>query len=71
MNVIETAKLRKQFQNEIAVDGLNLTIKKGELYALLGLNGAGKTTVIKMLTTLLKPSSGEATVYDLDTSDKK
>lgn len=64
MNVIETAKLRKQFQNEIAVDGLNITIKKGELYALLGLNGAGKTTVIKMLTTLLKPSSGEATVYD-------
>ncbi|MFS0785417.1 ABC transporter A family member [Shouchella sp. 1P09AA] len=64
MNVIQTAKLRKQFQNEIAVDGLNLTIKKGELYALLGLNGAGKTTVIKMLTTLLKPSSGEATVYD-------
>lgn len=64
MNVIETAKLRKQFQNEIAVDGLNLTIKKGELYALLGLNGAGKTTVIKMLTTILKPSSGEATIYD-------
>ncbi|MFB4212471.1 ABC transporter ATP-binding protein [Shouchella sp. JSM 1781072] len=64
MNVIETTNLKKQFQNEIAVDDLNLTIKKGELYALLGLNGAGKTTVIKMLTTILKPSSGEATVYD-------
>lgn len=44
----------------IAVDGLELSVRRGELFALLGVNGAGKTTTIKMLSCLTSPTSGEA-----------
>lgn len=50
----------------VAVDGLSLTIPAGAVTGLLGLNGAGKTTTIKMLATLLRPTSGTATVDGLD-----
>lgn len=52
--------LTKTFGDIRAVDGLDLSIRKGELFALLGVNGAGKTTTIKMLCGLLRPTSGEA-----------
>ncbi len=58
--------LRKQFGPFIAVDGISLTVKKGEIFGLLGPNGAGKTTTFKMLCGLLKPTSGEAFVNGLD-----
>jgi len=57
---IQTIDLTKKFKNLTAVDSLNLTIEKGELFALLGLNGAGKTTAIKMLCCLTSPTSGDA-----------
>lgn len=60
MLAIETNKLTKKFGNKIVVDSLELSIKKGELFSLLGVNGAGKTTTIKMLSTLSKPTSGDA-----------
>jgi len=60
MNAIETVDLTKQFGERIAVDKLNLSVKQGELLALLGVNGAGKTTVIKMLAGLSRPTSGDA-----------
>ncbi|MFA5859278.1 MAG: ABC transporter ATP-binding protein [Elusimicrobiota bacterium] len=60
MTAIQTIDLTKKFKGRTAVDTLNLTIKKGELFALLGLNGAGKTTTIKMLCCLLSPTSGTA-----------
>jgi ABC-2 type transport system ATP-binding protein len=56
---IKTVNLTKRFGKRVAVDSLNLNIKQGELYCLLGDNGAGKTTTLNMLTTLLKPSSGD------------
>ena len=59
---IEIVNLTKRFKNRIAVDSLNLSIKKGELFALLGQNGAGKTVTIKMLSCLLSPTSGDATL---------
>lgn len=66
MIAIQTTNLTKRYKNIVAVDSLNMTIKKGELYALLGVNGAGKTTTIKMLTCLTKPTSGSATLLDLN-----
>ncbi|HYX07897.1 MAG TPA: ATP-binding cassette domain-containing protein, partial [Bacteroidales bacterium] len=52
------------FGDLIAVDNLNLSIEKGELFSLLGLNGAGKTTTIKMLSCLIRPTSGDATILN-------
>ena len=60
MEAIKTVGLRKQYRDVLAVDDLNLEIKRGELFALLGINGAGKTTVINMLSCLIKPTSGDA-----------
>jgi ABC-2 type transport system ATP-binding protein len=60
MNAVETINLTKKFKERTAVDNLNLTINKGELFALLGQNGAGKTVTIKMLCGLLPPTSGDA-----------
>ena len=62
MQAIKTMALAKQYKHLTAVDQLNLEIRQGELFALLGVNGAGKTTAIKMLSCLTKPTSGEALV---------
>lgn len=60
MNAIITEALTKKYDNTVVVNNLNLAIKQGELFALLGMNGAGKTTVIKLLSCLIKPTSGDA-----------
>lgn len=60
MEAIKAAKLTKRYRDLTAVDGLDLAVEKGELFSLLGVNGAGKTTAIKMLTCLSRPTSGEA-----------
>lgn len=60
--VVETRQLSKHFGLIRAVDGLNLAVRSGEIYGLLGPNGSGKTTLIRLLTGLLKPTSGSATV---------
>lgn len=60
MDAIKTVELTKKYNDTVAVDNLNLTVKKGELFSLLGVNGAGKTTTIKMLCCLTKPSGGNA-----------
>ena len=62
MYAIETKGLSKRYKEITAVDGLNLNIAQGELFCLLGVNGAGKTTAIKLLTCLTKPSGGDALV---------
>ena len=62
MLAIQTTDLSKRYKTLTAVDKLNLEIRQGELFSLLGVNGAGKTTAIKMLTGLTKPSGGEALV---------
>jgi ABC-2 type transport system ATP-binding protein len=63
---IETRALVRRFGEFTAVDALDLAIEKGEIFGLLGSNGAGKSTTIKILTTLLPPSSGVATVAGFD-----
>ena len=62
MQEIKTIELVKRYGKVTAVDKLNLEIRQGELFALLGVNGAGKTTVIKMLSRLTKPTNGDALV---------
>ncbi|MFX1344553.1 MAG: ABC transporter ATP-binding protein [Promethearchaeota archaeon] len=62
--IIEVRELAKSFNGLKAVDGINLKIRKGELFSLLGPNGAGKSTTIRMLTTVLKPSNGDARIKE-------
>ncbi len=63
---IETHELVREFGSVRAVDGVDLAVRKGEIYGFLGPNGAGKTTVIRMLVTLLAPTSGSITVAGYD-----
>lgn len=62
MNAVEIRGLTKRFGEKTAVAPLDLTIPAGEMFALLGVNGAGKTTVVRMLSCLLAPTAGEAWV---------
>jgi ABC-2 type transport system ATP-binding protein len=60
--MIHTENLTKRFKETLAVDGLSLDIREGEVFGFLGPNGAGKTTTVRMLTSLIGPTSGAATV---------
>jgi ABC-2 type transport system ATP-binding protein len=66
MPLIVTENLTKKFGEFVAVDELCLTVEAGEIVALLGPNGAGKTTTVRMLGSILKPSSGRATIAGYD-----
>lgn len=69
MNALEISELRKTYSNGIeALKGINLNVKQGDFYALLGANGAGKSTTIGLITTLLTKTSGSIRIcgYDLD-----
>ena len=73
MYAIQIDDLVKRYRDITAVDRLRLEIRQGELFALLGVNGAGKTTAIKMLTCLAKPTAGDATVggYSIRTQPER
>src|SRR5579863_4453464 len=64
-SALEIENLTKRFGDRTAVDALSLTVAKGEVFGFLGPNGAGKTTTVRMLGTLIAPSSGSATVAGL------
>jgi ABC-2 type transport system ATP-binding protein len=66
MNTIAVYNLTKKFGDFTAVENVSFNVKKGEIFGFLGANGAGKTTVIKMLCGLLKSTSGSATVAGFD-----
>src|SRR3954454_17521453 len=71
--MIEFQQAYRSYGEKVAVENLNLHVKAGELYALLGHNGAGKTTAIKMLIGLIRPSSGSVHVggYDIVTQTRE
>ncbi|TPR13120.1 ABC transporter ATP-binding protein [Apilactobacillus timberlakei] len=71
MQLLETKELTKKFKNYVAVDHLNLTINKGQLVALLGHNGAGKSTTISMLIGLIQPTSGNIEFEGLKVNESK
>src|ERR1035441_10873130 len=65
---IHTDKLSRRFGRTVAVDRVDLAVSEGALYALVGANGAGKTTIIKMLMNIFSPSGGYAEVLGTDTT---
>jgi ABC-2 type transport system ATP-binding protein len=68
VNIIETDDLTRRYGSLTAVDHVAFSVEEGEIFGFLGPNGAGKTTTINMLTTMLKPSDGRATVCGHDIS---
>lgn len=68
-SVIETENLTKQFGRTMALEGLTLQVPRGAVYGFLGPNGAGKTTTIRLLTALIHPTRGRATVLGEDIVD--
>src|SRR5687768_6249826 len=66
MEAITVFNLTKRFGEFVAVDGLTFEVRQGEIFGFLGSNGAGKSTTIRMLCGLLKPTSGAATVGGID-----
>jgi ABC-2 type transport system ATP-binding protein len=66
MVAVRTVNLSKKFDNLIAVNGLNLQIEEGEIFGLVGPDGAGKTTTLRLLTAVLEPTAGQGWVFDKD-----
>lgn len=73
MNVITADKLTKRFGNFTAVDAISFEVEQGEIFGFLGANGAGKTTAMRMLCGLSKPTSGKGSVagYDISRNPEK
>jgi len=69
-HAIEVRNLTKTFGDIVAIDGASFTVKEREIFGLIGPNGAGKTTALRILSTLLKPSSGTATIFGNDVVKK-
>ncbi|MEC0239507.1 ATP-binding cassette domain-containing protein [Paenibacillus dokdonensis] len=67
---IEVKGLRKSFKDTEVLKGVDFEVRKGEIFALLGSNGAGKTTIVRILTTLLKQGGGTAVVNGFDVASK-
>lgn len=66
--IIKVNNLSKQFKEINAVDDLSFTVEQGDVYGFLGQNGAGKSTTIRMLLTLIKPTAGEISIFDKNLS---
>lgn len=69
--VIETKNLSKKFKTKLAANNVNMHIEKGSIYGFIGKNGAGKTTVMKLILGLLRPSGGEITINGTDELNKE
>lgn len=69
-NAIEISGLKKSYKNVEVLKGVNIEVEQGSVFALLGSNGAGKTTIIKILATLLKQDDGTATINGFDINKK-
>jgi len=68
-NVIEIKGLIKDYGDKRAVDGVDLSVHKGELFGLLGPNGAGKTTTMRIIYCFMPPTSGEVTIFGLNVTE--
>ena len=70
-SIITLENIVKYFKKQIVIDNLSLSIKKGEIYGLLGANGAGKSTTINILLGFIKPNSGKSVINGIDVSKLK
>ena len=68
--MIQIQQLRKSFGKHVVLNGIDLDVADGTIFALLGSNGAGKTTMVRILTTLLKPDGGTARVNGFDVTSQ-
>src|SRR3984893_15780553 len=66
--IISTSRLTKAFGKLVAVNDLNLEVMQGDVFGFLGPNGSGKTTTIRMLLGLIRPTAGRAVLFGLDTA---
>jgi ABC-2 type transport system ATP-binding protein len=66
---VHTIELRKQYPRTVALEGLSITVRRGEIFGFLGPNGAGKTTAVKLLLSLVRPTGGEAMVLGAPVGD--
>lgn len=69
MAAIQTEKLTRRYDDVVAVRDLDLTVENGEIYGSLGPDGAGKTTTINMLLSLVRPSGGSAQIFGHDATE--
>lgn len=70
MLVLETNSLTKKYKQHVAVDHVNMHIEKGDIYGFVGENGAGKTTIIRLITGLASPSDGDYSLFGINSHDK-
>ena len=66
MSAIEARSLMKNFGNVLALKGASFSVEEGEIFGLIGPNGAGKTTTLRIIGTLLKPTSGSVSIFGID-----
>src|SRR2546430_12440188 len=66
--IISTSRLTKAFGNLVAVNDLHLEVMRGDVFGFLGPNGSGKTTTIRMLLGLIRPTAGRAIIFGMDNS---
>jgi ABC-type multidrug transport system ATPase subunit len=66
MSIVTVSHLTKKFRNHLAVDDLSFSVNEGDVYGFLGQNGAGKSTTIRMLLTLITPSEGHIEIFGMD-----
>ena len=66
MSIVRISSLIKRFGNFTALDGIDLEVKRGEIYGFIGPNGAGKTTTIRVLLGILRASRGKAKIFGMD-----
>ncbi len=71
MLVLETNSLTKKYKEHLAVDHVNMHIEKGDIYGFVGENGAGKTTIIRLITGLASPSDGDYNLFGVNCNDKE
>jgi ABC-2 type transport system ATP-binding protein len=70
-HAINVEKLTKRYGDLLAVNGISFTVRKGEVFALLGPNGSGKTTTVEIIETIRAPTSGKVSLLDMDVTKKK